>query len=90
VKEELARSKTKGKARATTLEAGPSRPTKRPWVYEVEMPTDLESDEMAAAVMEAGGAFKDMGKRMRGFGAAMEKFGVAMRRIGEALDKHDL
>jgi hypothetical protein len=73
------------------------RPAKRARVYPVDPPTDLESDEMAAAVKDAGRELATMGKRvvkmaenLSEMGSAMERFGAAVWRMGEALDKHDL
>jgi len=77
------KAKAKGKAKAATPEVGPSRPAKRARVYELEPPTDLESDELAAAVLAAG-------KEIIGIGEGMKRFGEAIRRMGEALNKHDL
>jgi len=82
---------------AKTTTTMTTRASKRPRYYPVEPPTDLESDEMAAAVMDAAVEFGEMGAKVRsmaklvdGFGLAMERFGGAMERMSEALNKHDL
>ena len=79
-------AKDKGKRRELVVEIatpGPSRPAKRAREYGLDLPTDLESDEMASAVGAAGKALEEMGEWMK-------EFGKAVGRIAEALNKHDL
>jgi hypothetical protein len=92
-----AKPKAKGKAKAESPEAGPSKPLKRARIYELEPPTDLESDELAAAVLDVGAEMMGMGeamgeamKRGAAVGEAMKRLGAAVRRVGDALNKHDL
>jgi hypothetical protein len=86
-----AAAKGKGKEREESPVAGPSRPAKRPRVARASPePTDLDSDELAAAVKEAGKAWIGMAKGAAEVAKGMKGFAEALVRMGEALDKHDL